>query len=526
MVLTVAQINAFFTEPAQMDVPAATLLHINGEGIREPEDLVNFTDEEIDTVERSCRRPPGGVALQFGAQSGKRLKMAAKLVRFYELIGRPITAANIQWDPHMRAFKVAIDNLEAMKKLPMPDVPTLTGTTVMKWTRTFIANLEQCVGPRMVPLSYVIREESAVDAACPRLALEQPYSTEHGSVQADMIARASHTGEAYNIDNAAVFYKLEIATQGTSKNTTLDPYRRRKNGRDAFFALVSTHAGKDRWQQLITENEKILHDNKWKGNSSYTLAKHCEAHRTAFANIRQAAEHVPYEVPNEHTRITYLLRSIENSNPKLQAMIAAVEMSDDVDGIRYDFDKCVHKISPTDPVVLNRAGKRASAEISGATVSFSEDTKEGGGTTMKSGIGTTGVHLRYHVLSAYNKLSNDQKEELRQWRMTPEGKAATAAGIKKSKGKGSFKKVAKGGGAEGNKNQGKLIAAAVEKELKSRDDKKKTEEAQQLLVSMLTKAANPTGRPVQAASASGVAAMDADTLASTLKAIIGRAQNN
>lgn len=523
MVLTIAQVTLFFTEGTQMDIPAATFVYIQTQGIRTPDDLKDFTDNEIDDVVRACRRPPGNLpAFEFGAQSAKRLKVACKLVRFYELIGRNLTAANIQWDPHMREFEIAMKNLEDLKSKE-PTIPTLVGTSVMKWTDPFKAYLNQCVGPRMVPLSYIVRPNVAVPAACPPQAVDVPYSAEHGSVKADMIARASHTGEAYNTDNYAVYYKLVEATNGTNKSTTVLKYRASENGREAYLALISSHAGKEVWQKVIIDNEKVIRDQIWKGNSSYTLTKHCEAHRTAFEHLEHASLEVPYEVPNDHTRITYLFKSIENSDPELRAAIAAVNMDEDPDGIRYDFERCVRKITPADPVAMKRAGgKRGSAEISSA-VSFSEGTKEG--SSMKSGIGTTGVHLRYHVREDYLKLSTDQQDELREWRKTPEGKAASQKGSnKKNKTKGRAKSTGKGGAG----GHAKMIAAAVEKTLKDREDKKSAEEAQELIVSMLTKAAitTPPGRNAAAgATASGLATMDGAKLATTLRSILGKAQN-
>ena len=45
----------------------------------------------------------------------------------------------------------------------------------------------------MIPLAYVIRIDPQVPGLAPTLAPNQPHSTEHGSVESDLIARASHT---------------------------------------------------------------------------------------------------------------------------------------------------------------------------------------------------------------------------------------------------------------------------------------------------------------------------------------------
>ena len=80
---------------------------------------------------------------------------------------------------------------------------------------------------------------------------------------------------------------------------------------------------------------------KWKGNSNYSLDKHCQQQRNSYAQIVQVAEHVPYEVPNGHTRVTYLFESIENADPGLQATIAGVNQNNDPNGPRFDFEMAV-----------------------------------------------------------------------------------------------------------------------------------------------------------------------------------------
>jgi hypothetical protein len=56
----------------------------------------------------------------------------------------------------------------------------------------------------MVPLAYVVRELVPVPAP-PPLANNLPYSNLHGSVEGEMIARASHTHPLFRDDNSAVY---------------------------------------------------------------------------------------------------------------------------------------------------------------------------------------------------------------------------------------------------------------------------------------------------------------------------------
>ena len=82
--------------------------------------------------------------------------------------------------------------------------------------------------------------------------------------------------------------------------------------------------------------------------------------------MQQCAEHIAYQLPNEHTRVGYLLEGIQCSDPGLQAAMVSVRMDDGANGMRSDFEKAVVHLLPYDPVARKRAAgtKRPAASIS------------------------------------------------------------------------------------------------------------------------------------------------------------------
>ena len=62
---------------------------------------------------------------------------------------------------------------------------------------------------RLIPLAYTIREDVAVTGIAPPLLQHLPHLELHGSVEAELVARASHAHALYRDDNSAVYYKLE-----------------------------------------------------------------------------------------------------------------------------------------------------------------------------------------------------------------------------------------------------------------------------------------------------------------------------
>ena len=66
--------------------------------------------------------------------------------------------------------------------------------------------------------------------------------------------------------------------------------------------------------------------------------------------MTQCAEHVAYQLPNEFTRVGYLMTAIECSDPKLQAAMANIDGDSGPGGKRSDFEAAAAYLLPKDPV--------------------------------------------------------------------------------------------------------------------------------------------------------------------------------
>ena len=241
MVLTAAQTTAFFESPDQLGIPHETMVQIQREGIQAVADLADFEKQELQQLADNLRKPGGRIpdpnpnaaaggtiltpAFTYGAKSQKRLTVACDLVRFYQTVGRDLTAANIQWNQVMSNFEIQWKALKNRKDEDDPDVPTITkALPIIKWTEAFQDFVHRVIGARMIPLAYVIRIDLQVPGIAPTLAPNQPHSTEHGSVEEELIARASHTHALFRDDNSVVYYHLEKATWGTSYAASIKPF--------------------------------------------------------------------------------------------------------------------------------------------------------------------------------------------------------------------------------------------------------------------------------------------------------------
>ena len=99
----------------------------------------------------------------------------------------------MQWMLVIKNFEVQWEVLKEHKDSDDPEVPKITkALPIIKWTEAFQDYANHVIGVRMIPLSYVIRTDVSVPAVAPPLEINKPHSEEHGSVEAELIACASH----------------------------------------------------------------------------------------------------------------------------------------------------------------------------------------------------------------------------------------------------------------------------------------------------------------------------------------------
>ena len=195
MVLTAAQTTAFFENPDQMGIPQETMVQIQRERIQTVADLADFEKQELQQLADNLRKPGGRIpdpnrnaalgatipmpAFTYGAKPQKRLTVACDLVRFYQTVGRDLTAANIQWSQVMSNFEIQWKALKDRKDEDDPDVPKITkALPIIMWTEVFQDFLHRVIGARMIPLAYVVQIDPQVPGLAPTFAPNQPHSTE------------------------------------------------------------------------------------------------------------------------------------------------------------------------------------------------------------------------------------------------------------------------------------------------------------------------------------------------------------
>ena len=126
------------------------------------------------------------------------------------------------------------------------------------------------------PLRYVLRENSAVrtekedplvthvtsNSAQNIQGMQGTYYGESRSLVGELIARLPHDGPIFKNDNATVFQKVEEAARGTSCESTIKAFSRKKNGRSAYLALTSNRADDAKYRAIAKKRQNLLQNIK------------------------------------------------------------------------------------------------------------------------------------------------------------------------------------------------------------------------------------------------------------------------
>lgn len=262
----------------------------------------------------------------------------------------------------------------------------------MQWAEAFPDTLHCCIGVRRyILLAYIIRKDVTPTATPHSLMTDLPYSEEAGSVQNELIERASHSHPNYKSDKGTLYSKLEESTRSTVYAVSIKPFQQKMDGKTAYDAIIKQYVGDYKWTTEVVKYDALLHNDKWKGTNNFPLERFCALHRSAFEQLTLASGRILYQLPTQYTSVGYLLNVIETSDAELQAEMSGVRSDKAPGGKRFDFEKVVIFITSADPVV-RRLGNptRNSVQISGVTIDKGHSTQK-----ISTGIGKTGMQLRF-----------------------------------------------------------------------------------------------------------------------------------
>ena len=132
---------------------------------------------------------------------------------------------------------------------------------------------------------------------------------------------------------------------------------------------------------------------KWNGRT-FSLENFTNFHQSSFVQFQQAAEHIAFRLPTEHTCVGYFLDNIQNKYPNICADIASIHIN--VNGMRDNFETTAAVLFPMDPYAkqINNSNKNAHIFYMNIKGKFQRNT---------------GVYIFQYEKDEYKKLTKDQR---------------------------------------------------------------------------------------------------------------------
>ena len=421
----------------------AAVTRITYEGVTNFASFLDFDRESIESLSKACQRTivaiaedaDNGIAAEpeipganISTISIRRLVVATDAVKYYDSIGRTPTFDNMHYVNVLAAFRTAFDAYKLLRQKDAPEVPVVNDKDrekkIIKWVPLFEDALSRTFGSKG-PLVYVVRETAEVPLEADDPLEANSHFGSSGSLLEELITRLPHTGPIYKDDNKTVFMMIAKAVAGTSVESTIKSFSRRKDGRAAFQALIANHAGDTKYRSIVKARNNLLQNVKWNGRN-YPLEQHVSNHRTAVDDLRECSNHIGNAVPTMQQRVEFLLDSIASQDSALQAAMGNIRA--DTHGLRGDFESAASHLIEVDPYRRSSGQQKNNNAPKISSVTF-------------AGRGKTGVDLRWHTRKEFKDLTSDQKDELVEWQKTDAGKTA----VKKQKEDGEKKRKAESG---------------------------------------------------------------------------------
>ena len=284
------------------------------------------------------------------------------------------------------------------------------------WLPNAKAQLDGIIGPRGIPISYLIRQHE-IPPPSPGLLVNQAYSREGGSITDELISRATFNHPLMKEDNKRLFNLLHNAWKGTEANNAITPLMiENKLGREAWMAGLNEYASEDRYKAMVKfYEEKIQSLVYTREGSKNTLLKHAGIMRHAHAQlvlVNEQNSNISVTIPDDQARVRRLLNSIKCRDVHLVTRMEQVAA--DSGGKADNFDEAVSFLVEACPVYKRNLEGSFEQKPSSKNISISSVQIAGRGER-------TGVDLRWYPHDEYKKLTPEQKDEHRAWMRTPDG---------------------------------------------------------------------------------------------------------
>ena len=406
---------------------------VNEQGISTIEELGLLTEDEIENLCKTIRRPGGtmvgqgqgnvpnpGTAVSLRAETN--MKLATYWLKFRIKTSRVTQPGDIDlpavrsirglrdWQKNHTALEAA-ENIINMKDWP-------------KTMEAIVELLRGNLGVTGIPLAYVVREDEAVGADP-----VDGWDTQQDEMigRAPIVNAAGNRTDTFITDNQRTWVIISEITRDKECWTYVKVAQRTRDGRMAFWSLYNHYLGPNAVDNMANMAERRLVQTTYDGEKKrWNFEKYMTVHTDAHHTLENLKRYGHAGIDNR-SKVRHFIDGIKTTS--LDAVKTRI-MSDTV--LRNDFDQCVTLYK--DMIQQQTAQERKSLNVS-VTETEGNDDKSGDRKkqNQRGMISADQVEDRFYDPKEYQKLTPDAKLKLKRMREkrghTPKSKKQKATEV-------------------------------------------------------------------------------------------------
>ena len=305
---------------------------IAGEGFTSVADF-GFLEGDSDVTEMAKRLAARTIAegrVNLGTVTIKRIQALVYWVKDRMKRGLDITAADFTAESMAEAGRMKIVRKE-LKDKSQPDVKDLgkfDPDFFESFEDAFVNLLAQCIGVMSEPLRYIVRDATP------------PATFETNEIE--RMYQLPLAGEAYDLDNAAVFRKLKAFLIDGPGWAWIEPFDSTEDGRGAYNAWCDHYNGQGELSKRTAMAKAKLHALFYKNEKSMPFERYSEQLNRIF----QVLAKDPDESYSTRQQVEKLQQGIRTEDPELRSakVIISNQFANDFVGACAFFSKEVARI--------------------------------------------------------------------------------------------------------------------------------------------------------------------------------------
>ena len=141
----------------------------------------------------------------------------------------------------------------------------------------------------------------------------------------------------YAEDNKTVYRHIVKETLSMKYAAMIAPFKRAGNGMGAYLSLKPQFTGPARWDQDIKSTMNLMVNQKWTGNTGFSLQAFLNQHCESYTMIQCYTEYFQHQLPDTRQILKWILNKFDFEDSDVRAELSSIGMDDATNDRRNNF---------------------------------------------------------------------------------------------------------------------------------------------------------------------------------------------